>query len=196
MKTTEINNNQLIADELENIDSSWIEEFENLDKEYKDYYTEDISVIKTHCIYINKNNEIERVLEDKLLLKNPGFLSKEEMLSLIKHNMMFNQKKYSLLYILKFNINLEPNHLKTFIKNKGPLINIGNQFLQSIKNIDSIKLDKSITMFHDLNDILIVFNDKPQLTNYPTNRSLTKKIYINSNSFKKTKRNIFKDTVT
>jgi hypothetical protein len=196
MKATEINNNQLIADELENIDSSWIEEFENLDKEYKDYYTEDISVIKTHCIYINKNNEIERVLEDKLLLKNPGFLSKEEMLSLIKHNMMFNQKKYSLLYILKFNINLEPNYLKTFIKNKGPLINIGNQFLQSIKNIDSIKLDKSITMFHDLNDILIVFNDKPQLTNYPTNRSLTKKIYINSNSFKKTKRNIFKDSVT
>jgi len=186
-------------DELEIVDSSWIEEFENLDKEYKDYYTEDLAVINIHCIYVNKNDEIERVLENKLILKTPGIISKEEILGLIKHNMVCNEVKYSLLYILKFNINLEPIYLKTFIRSKEPLVSIGNQFIQSIKNIDEIKLDKSISMFHDLNDLSIIFHDKTNLTNSGStnisyhNKIKTKKIYLNSSSFKKTKRNQFKD---
>ena len=185
-------------DELENVDSSWIEEFETLDKEYKDYYTEDIAAIKFHCLYINKEDEIERVLENKLILKNPGIISKEEILGLIKHNMVFNEVKYSLLYLLKFNINLEPVYLKTFIRSKEPLVNIGNQFIQSIKNIDEIKLDKSISMFHDLNDLLIIFHDKTNSSSTNIsyhNKVKTKKIYLNSTSFKKTKRNVFKDNI-
>ena len=152
-------------------------------------------------IYINNGDEIERVLENKLILKTPGTISKEEILGLIKHNMICNEVKYSLLYLLKFNINLEPIYLKTFIKSKEPLVNIGNQFIQSIKNIDEIKLDKSISMFHDLNDLLIIFHDKSKLTNSSSanisyrNKVKTKKIYLNSSSFKKTKRNLFKDNI-
>ena len=184
------------ADELENIDSSWIEEFETLDKEYKDYYTEDIAVIKIHFMYVNKDDAIEKILENKIILKTPGIISKEEILGLIKHNMICNEVKYSLLYILKFNINLEPINLKTFIRNKEPLVNIGNQFIQSVKNIDEIKLEKSISMFHDLNELLIIFHDKTNSTNVShNNRIRTKKIYLNSSSFKKTKRNVFKDNI-
>lgn len=182
---------------LDNIDTYWIEEFENLDKEYKDYYTEELATIKIHYIYINKNNEIERIIQDKIILKTPGLLSKEELISIIKHSTICNQVKYSLLYILKYNINLDPIYLKTFIRNKDTLINIGNPFLQSIKNIDSIKFDKSISMFHDLNNLFIIFHNKnkDKLTNIDNSShdNKTKKIYINPNSFKKTKRNIFKD---
>lgn len=186
-----------------NIDSSWLEEFENLDKEYKDYYTEELVTIKIHCIYINKNNEIERVIEDKIILKTPGLLYKEEIVSIIKHGSICNQVKYSLLYILKYNINLEPIYLKTFLRNKALLKDIGSPFLQSVKNIDAIKFDKCISMFHDLNDLFIIFYDKNKdkltndsdLTNDLISNNRTKKIYINSSSFKKTKRNIFKDNV-
>jgi len=185
------------------IDSSWLEEFENLDKEYKDYYTEELATIKIHCIYVNKNNEIERVIEDKIILKTPGLLSKEEIVSIIKHGSICNQVKYSLLYILKYNINLEPIYLKTFLRNKALLKDIGSPFLQSVKNIDAIKFDKCISMFHDLNDLFIIFYDKNKnkltnesdLTNDLTSNNTTKKVYINSSSFKKTKRNIFKDNI-
>jgi|694.fasta_scaffold24017_3 hypothetical protein len=179
---------------LQDIDTSWIEEFENLDKEYKDYYTEELATIKIHYIYVNKNNEIERIIQDKLILKTIGTLSKEELISIIKHATICNQVKYSLLYILKYNINLDPIYLKTFIRNKDTLKNIGTPFLQSIKNIDSIKFDKSISMFHDLNNLFIIFYDKnkDKLTNNSTSDK-TKKIFINPNSFKKTRRNIFKD---
>ena len=96
--------------------------------------------------------------EEKFFLKNTGFLQKEELLSIIKHNSFSNQMKYSLLSILKFNINLEPIHLKTFLRNKNP--NIGVNFLTSIKNLDTIKFDKSITLFHDINELLIIFHKK------------------------------------
>lgn len=194
-------------DQLEDIDASWLEEFDNLDKEYKDFYTEELSFIKLHCIYINKNNEIEKISEEKILLKNPGVLSKEEIIGLIKHNVYCNNIKYSLLSILKFNINIDPIYLKTFLKNKNKdkdkMKLLGNNFIQSVKNIDTIKFDKSISMFHDLNDLLILFYDKSTHntsetrhgnSNYVNNN--TKKIFISPNTVKKTKRNLFKDIQT
>lgn len=186
--------NKLNSDILEDIDTSWITEFENLDKEYKDYYTEELSFIKIHYIYVSEANDIEKISEQKVLLKMPGMISKEELVGLIKHNMVCNHRKYSLLYILKYNINIEPIHLKTFIRSKELLSNMGSKFLHSMKNIDNIKFDKSISMFHDLNNLFIIFYDKGSklLHNYQG----TKKIYINSNLNKKTKRNLFKDNLT
>lgn len=181
------------SDVLEDIDTSWITEFENLDNEYKDYYTEDLSFIKIHYIYVNKENEIVKISEQKILLKVPGMLSKEEIIGLIKHNMVCNNRKYSLLYILKYNINIEPIHLKTFIKSKEMLSNMGSKFLQSMKNIENIKFDKSISMFHDLNDLFIIFYEKAEKLIH--NSQGTKKIYINTSSLKKTKRNLFKDNL-
>jgi len=168
-------------DEIEDLDISWINDFEKLDNEYKIYYTEEISFIKIHFIYINNNNEIEKVKEEKILLKNNGILLKEELLSLIKNNLLLNQLKYSLLSILKFNINIEPIHLKTFLRNKNPLL--GNTFLQPIKHIDSIKFDKTISMFHDINEVIIIFQQKNNLIHNRTKKSL-----INMNAKKRTKR--------
>lgn len=180
-----------LNDNIEELDSTWIQEFQNLDDEYKNYYTEELSFIRINYVYVNINNEIEKINEEKILLKNTGILQKEELLSIIKHNSFSNNIKYSLLSILKFNINIEPIHLNNFLKNKD--INIGSSFLQSIKNIDSIKFDKSISMFHDINNILIIFHQKnlSKDKNYHLNR--TKKIFISSNTKKKTKRNEFKE---
>lgn len=168
-------------DEIEDLDISWINDFEKIDNEYKIYYTEEISFIKIHFIYINNNNEIEKVKEEKILLKNNGILLKEELLSLIKNNLLLNQLKYSLSSILKFNINIQPIHLKTFLRNKNPLL--GNTFLQPVKHIDSIKFDKTISMFHDINEVIIIFQQKNNIINNRTKKSL-----INTNTKKRTKR--------
>ena len=181
------NDNDNEHDNIEDLDLSWIQDFEKIDNEYKNYYTEEISFIRIHSIYLNLNNEIDKMREEKVLLKTPGILLKEELLSIIKHNSFLNEMKYSLLSILKFNINLEPIHLKTFLRNKND--SIGNTFLQSIKNIDSIKFDKTISMFHDINEILIIFYPKiSKNTPEQKDHNRTKKIFINSNTKKKTKK--------
>lgn len=182
-------------DLIEDLDLSWLNEFEKIDNEYKIYYTEDLSFIRIHSIYINCNNEIDKIREEKFLLKSPGIIQKEELLSIIKHNSFSNQFKYSLLSILKFNINLEPINLKTFLRNKNPAL--GAPFLHIIKNLDSIKFEKSITMFHDINDLFIIFHQKINKTSLVnTNQFIvnkTKKVFINSNPKKKTKKKELKD---
>jgi len=191
-------NNNDDNDIIEDLDLSWIHDFEKIDSEYKNYYTEELSFIRIHSIYVNSNNDIEKVREEKFLLKTPGILQKEELLSIIKHNSFSNQIKYSLLSILKFNINLEPIHLKTFLRNKNPLV--GEPFLQSIKNLDTIKFEKSITMFHDINELLIIFHQKINRTSASNSQNIdirnkTKKVFINSIAKKKTKRKELKETL-
>ena len=199
--------NDELTNDLFELDTSWVDEFDKNDNEYKSYYNEELTFINLHCIYINKNSEISKVHEEKILFKTPGTLSREEVIGLIKRNTFCDNMKYSLLSILKFNINIEPINLKTFIKTKETTLNIGNHFLHSITNIDAICFDKSIGMFHDINDLLIIYYDKNNNTNGNANnnsynntngnnngsKTNTRKIYINSNSLKKTRRNLFKD---
>lgn len=140
------------------IDSSWLDEYETIAKEYGMFYTEELAFIKTHYIYINDENEIEKVKEDKVLLKTPGILSRDELITIMKTHSSFNQHKYSILSILKYNLNIDPRHLKNYMKTKN--VKAGYQFLHSMDHIENIKFDKSITFFHDINELFILFHQK------------------------------------
>jgi len=173
---------------LEELDSTWIEEFDNLDKEYKDYYREELSFTRCHFIYINKENEIEKITELKLFLKTPGVIQKEELMTIIKQNIYFNNIKYRLMSILNFNINFDPVHLKTFLNSSVSAL--GDSYLQTIQNIDTIRLDKSISIFHDINDLFILFYEK---TNKTAGDPITRRL-ASLNTNKKTKRKLLKET--
>ena len=185
--------------EFEELDTSWINEFEELDKDFNSYYKEELSFIRINYIYINTQNEIVNISEENCLFKKPGMLSKEELIGLIKHNSFNNAIKYSLLSLLKYNIDFEPINLKTFLRSNDK--NIGKNYLKSITNIDNIFFEQSISLFHDLNNLFIIFiekgNEKSTFERNNngnlTNRQLTKKVYIHSNFRKRTKRNLFKD---
>ena len=185
--------------EFEELDTSWINEFEELDKDFNSYYKEELSFIRINYIYINTQNEIVNISEENCLFKKPGMLSKEELIGLIKHNSFNNAIKYSLLSLLKYNIDFEPINLKTFLRSNDK--NIGKTYLKSITNIDNIFFEQSISLFHDLNNLFIIFiekrNEKSTFERNNngnlTNRQLTKKVYIHSNFRKRTKRNLFKD---
>ena len=198
---------------FEDLDTSWLSEFEKMNKENQICYTENLLFVKVNYIYVNCNQEITNVGEEKYFFKKPNTMTKEDLIGLIKRSNIINHRKYSLLSILKYNINIEPHNLKLFFKSKT---NIGNTYLQSIKNIDDIVFEKSINIFHDLNNIIIIFIEKDNNIS-KSNLSVlnaTKRIYINqlkkygnnginSNNndnghnirYKKTRRNLFKDNL-
>jgi len=184
---------------FEELDTSWLRDFEAMEKDYKSYYTEDLLFIRVNYIYVNSNQDITNIYEEKHLFKKPNILLKEDLIGLIKRNSIVNKIKYSLLSILKYNINIEQYNLKTFFRSKNN--NIGNQFLQSIKNINDVVFDKSISMFHDLNSLIIILLEKEQSNNINSNtNNFTKRVYINkmkikNNEYKKTRRNLFKDNI-
>jgi hypothetical protein len=132
-------------------------------------------------------------------MRQPNYLSGDQVLTLIKKNAIQDHVKYSLLSILKYNITLEPINLKTFIKYKADIRSQGDEFLTSIKKIDSISFEKTISMFQDLNDLFILFYEAESRQEDPQNPQAntkeekskdlakTKKIYLKySNTKRKT----------
>ena len=173
--------NEYDNDDIADIDSSWITNFDNMDNEYKIYYCDHITFINFLFIYINDTNEIEKLKEEKLLLKENGKIQKEEFISMIKHNQINNNMKYYLSSMSVFNINIEPTNLKSFLRSKDKTI--GNNFLTTINNVDTLRLDKSISMFHDLNSVIVLLRKK---NNKQTNKS--KKNFQNSYTHNRTRK--------
>ena len=172
------------------LDSKWIDDFELQDKKYESFYTEDITHIHFHCIYVNRNNDIEKIKEEKLLMKTPNYISRDEMIGILKKNSIINNKRYIVLSIVKYNINLEPSDIQFFLK---PSKNLDSTFLTSVKNIDAIPLERSISMFQDLNDIFIIFSETAEKSTKIDTKTLnnTRRVYINKrNARKKTLRNM------
>ena len=84
---------------------------------------------------------------------------------------------------------MEPDDVKNYLLTKD-----NHDYLSIIKNIDDILFEKSISMFHDLNDLILIFYEKSNeiVKRDPNNN--TKKIYLRSfSSNKKTIKKRYKE---
>jgi hypothetical protein len=171
--------------EQTNLDTNWIQEFEKTDQNYVPFYNEDVNEIKVTSLYVDKENNIETIKEERLLLKQENMVTKEELIDIIKKNSFKDQKRYTILSLLKYNVDLETTHVKHYLKSLLP-----RDFLLVVKNIDNIPLKKTISMFQDLNTIFILFYEKTTPV-CGSNHQTTKKIYISNNKTKKKQLKVF-----
>lgn len=164
-----------IVDE-EKLDESWIKDFDKIDNVYSKYYKSDIYFVKFTCIYVNKESEIFKIKEENFFLKNPNIISREELIAVLKKNSLLINIRYSLLSLLKFNITIEPEDIKYFLNTDYNLENHITKYMTVLKNIDEIILEKTISMYHDLNNIIIVYYENK--LHGDKNGNTTKKIYL------------------
>ena len=178
-----------LNDELnDELDDEWINNFEKTDKFYQEFYKDELYYINLKFVYINKSNEIEKIKMESFLMNTPNYITREEILNIIKNTSIQNDKRYTLLSILKYNITLDADDIKTFLKDSNDDTPDNENFLKLIQNIDAIKFDKTINMFQDLNDLIFVYYEKISNTKQHNN---TKRIYLRKNT--KTKRKQYKD---
>ena len=142
---------------MEILDEEWINEFEKTDKLYNDFYLDNIYYTKIHFVYINKENDIEKIKEETFLMSTPNYINREQILGLLMRN--DDNRKYSILSILKCNITLDPSEISSFLKSTNTDV-YSDKFLKPIKNIDAITFEQTINMFQDLNDLLFIFYEK------------------------------------
>jgi hypothetical protein len=173
-----IMNDENENDNNEALDTNWITHFETIDNSYNVFYLDDVHSIKIKYIYINKENEIEKMKQENRILESPNYLSRDAVMSMIKHNLHSN---YGLLSILKYNINLDPRNVKAFVA----ATNYEESFLTHIKNIDEIHWDMTISMFQDLNELTFLFYEK----NGSHANNATRKIWLQRH-LKKVKKTI------
>jgi hypothetical protein len=196
---------------IEKLNDDWIRDFENTDKLYKDFYKDDLYYVTLRIIYVNRNSEIDKIKQESLLMIKPNCITQEEVIGILKKNSIDNERRYSLLSILRYNIDLDseevPNYLVNYndyndyndIAKKLAIANKNNTWVNTghlsvIKNIDTITFERTINMFHDLNDLIIIFYEKSDELKRKDNNTTTRKIYLRKHSTgKKTIRKQYKD---
>jgi hypothetical protein len=185
------------------LDQTWIDNYKKEEELYTDFYKEAVTNIKLFLIYINSNNEVEKVANENVILPEKNTLKKDHLISLIKQNQtpnncndsndsnssnINNNNKYKLLSLLRFNIDIEPEEINNFIE-ANEQDNALNRFLTQEKYINDIKYKDTINIFQDLNSLYIFFYKQPhqnQNKNIVPNKE-TKKI-IKYNIKSKTRR--------
>jgi hypothetical protein len=182
---------------FQELDMSWIHDFEKEDDLYKDFYLEDLYFINVHYVYLNEFNTIEKVKKDKYFFNEfyKNILPKEELFKIIIKNKNLTNEKYKLNCLFKYNCTIDPYIIIAFLKNKTLLtLDPNNCYLSPITSIENVQFKKTITMFQDLNSISIIYQkisapsgtSNPNITPNPSNINpsntniniKTKKLYI------------------
>ena len=166
----------------DDFDADWINEFEKVDKDYASFYLEDLNYVKVTIIYINSNNELEKIKEEKLLLRKTNNISREEIIGILKRNNVKDNKTFTIMTMLKYNFDLEPTEVRNFLLNNN---NDYPDYLSVVKDVDEIAWNRTISMFQDLNNLFIIFyeNEKIKMQQQKTDATKTKRIYFNANSY-------------
>ena len=71
--------------EYDKLDDDWINNFENTDKLYKDFYKDDLYYVNLRVIYINRENEIEKLKQESFLMSKPNNIECNAKMSRICH---------------------------------------------------------------------------------------------------------------
>lgn len=165
--------NESVFDD-ESIDLDCIDEFDKTMMQYKDFYKENIETIRVKMLYINKENRLEKVKHDDIILKKPNMITCGEIIKILKINNNVMNKKYKISSMCLYNVSIEADNIEKINE---------EDFLVNINHINDIIIEPTINILQDLNELLIIFKEKE----YQNNRviSKTKRIKNKSKTRKK-----------
>ena len=161
-------NEVALTNELEDInsfDDNWIIKYNKtcLNEELLNYNLNNITKLNLYFLFCDKNRNILHTKSEEYTLDTPNIITKEE---LVKKILEFKSSKYSIINILKYNIDISFDELKKYEHTT-------NQFITPIK-LTTINLNPSLKKLENLNSIYFILMENPR----KLNRLNTKKVYI------------------
>ena len=115
--------------------------------------------MKIRCIYVNRDSEIDRIKEEYMDMDQG--ITREDLLCLLKGNSRDNGNglRYSILYILKYNIT-----------------SLGNDCLTPIRKIESVAFENPDD---DLKELILVY--------FETELKTTRRVYLETRKSRRRK---------
>jgi hypothetical protein len=148
---------------LDDLDTSWIEEYTRLEKIDKNYSREPMKNIHVFFVYINSRSEIETVEQIVEPLEEGDtttVIKNSRLLQLIQSKKKYTPTtKYKLKTILLFNVLLEPENIQDY-SHADNYQEITSPFLKEVSLLNDIKIEPSIFIFHDMNSLYLLFTEK------------------------------------
>jgi len=173
------------------LDVKWLREFKEQEKDYNMFYKDKPTSVKLYFLYVNHYNVVEFFKNDTYLLNQEksyddasaeeAILRKDVLLSIIKNNTELNGRKYKLVSLLKFNLDIEPEDIISMTLDKQD----GTDYLSSEKEIKDIIFHDTICIFQDINSLFFVYQERLKIAQAQTvsgaeGTPRTKKIYLPS----------------
>jgi hypothetical protein len=136
----------------------------------KEKEKEDIYYIQLCCIYLDEKSTIEKIKREKYFLKQMNMIPVEELKSILKLKRP-TKKVYYPFCLLKYNITQTESESES---ESDPL-------LVSLRRIETIHFAKSPAIFHELNELIIIFHKYETIREVHVNAAKTRKITPISN---------------
>jgi hypothetical protein len=173
------------------LDISWIEKQEKFHHIDRNYFREPMEKIHTYFIYTDLENYIEKItceLQNIDTIHNGHGITKEKLLQIIQKKKIYNTKKYRLLDVIIYNVDLEPQQIQSYVNNEN-YVDISKTYFKSVSFMTDILISPSIFIFHSVNAIYFVFQQIENVDKHPI-KSILKTAIENDPSahLKKTKK--------
>lgn len=168
--------NDLDAD----LDTNWINEQTKLQNIQQNYFKEPLEQIKQYNIFINKNLYIDNIKCELIDVKkqpntNQTIITQEQLLKIIqKYKTNKSTMNYKLKEILTYIVDIDTQQdIREYVLSETTITN--NPFFKTYSNIvDEIKIPESIFIFHDINSIYFIFQERETIPQNQVYKSILK----------------------
>ena len=113
-------------------------------------------------IYTDVNKNIEYVSSKNVDLENKNIFTQNELVSVIHTNNQINKKRFRLLKCYLYNLDIEPDDLKDFIRNnnKYNVSKADTPFFHLIDVARNIIIQPTISQFQKMNTLYLVMGER------------------------------------
>jgi hypothetical protein len=167
-----------LDDDESKLDISWINEQSRIQNIHQNYFKEPIDNITVYSLFINKNLYIDNIKCDKLPVEKNGdtqsyHISSATILKMIQtHKTNKLTTHYKLKEILTYIIDTNPEDIQEYVLSNDT---DSKCFLQTYNNmVDEIQIPESIFIFHNINSIYFLFQEKETDNHNHTYKSILK----------------------
>ncbi len=146
----------------------WIEQQEKLLQVQNNFVREPINSIHCFFLYINLDNELEKITTqnldidihvNKIIENNNIYIPKEKVLQLIQSNRIYKSNtKYIYQESFLFYIDLDSENLQKYIYDDN-FLDVSKRFMKVLPLVEDIIIPPSIFIFHDLHSLYFVFKE-------------------------------------
>jgi hypothetical protein len=156
----------------DDLDVSWINEQSRIQNIESNYCREPVSDIQVYSVYISKQSYIEKIARKKYAIID-NILSRDAVLGIIQNNKHSVSKKYKLMDILLYHVDLEPQHIQSYSQSDD-IPTSSKTFFKVLPIVDEIHIPPSIFIFHGLNSVFFVYKEVDTGSHNHTIKSILK----------------------
>lgn len=149
---------------MTDLDISWIEEIERI-QNISENPTKELSKSITTCfIYINLHNVVDSVHYEHFSFHDGSnnIITREQLLDIGQQKKKKTPvSKFIMKQVLLYHVDFEPGQILGFSQcNEDDIGHTTKHFLHSYHTLDSISIEPSIFVFHDINTLYFLFYEE------------------------------------